>query len=480
MKTRWLLCLMLVGMLWLPVSAQDAAQQPGVTIHVVQRGETLFRIARQYGLTVDELARLNGITNPGNILVGQRLLVPTGEVRIVPPQHVVQPGETLDSISALYGISVEDLAARNQIADGQVYIGQTLTLVPSLGEPPAVEADTAVEEAIRDSIPLSPVIHTVLRGETLFRIAQQYGITVNALAAANSITDPELIYSGQQLIIPGVEPPQLAAALPAMIRSLEAMPLILIEGQTGRFRMFTTTPVTVSGTFLNQALIAASEDNGTKMTVLMGVPVGTSMGVYPLSLNVTDSAGVQTPINANVRVAGGHYPSEYLNVLADRLNLLNANADQAELAILRSVMSAFNPQRYFDGPMGLPAAAPITSPFGVTRTYNGGAYQSLHTGTDFAGAPGSAIFAPASGRVVLADNLNIRGTATVIDHGWGVYSGYWHQSERYVQVGEFVTTGQVIGAIGSTGRVTGAHLHWEIWVNGVPVDPMQWARLSFS
>ncbi|MGV2437612.1 MAG UNVERIFIED_CONTAM: M23 family metallopeptidase [Anaerolineae bacterium] len=72
------------------------------------------------------------------------------------------------------------------------------------------------------------------------------------------------------------------------------------------------------------------------------------------------------------------------------------------------------------------------------------------------------------------------GKATLIDHGWGVYTGYWHQNEIYVQLGERVQVGQVIGTIGSTGRVTGAHLHWEIWVNGVPTDPMQWVQESFS
>ena len=76
--------------------------------------------------------------------------------------------------------------------------------------------------------------------------------------------------------------------------------------------------------------------------------------------------------------------------------------------------------------------------------------------------------------------LDVRGNATIIDHGWGIFTGYWHQTEQYVKVGDFVSTGQVIGTIGSTGRVTGPHLHWELWVNGVPVDPMQWVRQSFS
>ncbi|HNN12886.1 MAG TPA: M23 family metallopeptidase, partial [Anaerolineales bacterium] len=72
------------------------------------------------------------------------------------------------------------------------------------------------------------------------------------------------------------------------------------------------------------------------------------------------------------------------------------------------------------------------------------------------------------------DFLTVRGNATIIDHGWGVYSGFWHQEESYVSAGQYVEAGTLIGKIGGTGRVTGPHLHWELWVNGVQVDPLDW------
>ena len=81
---------------------------------------------------------------------------------------------------------------------------------------------------------------------------------------------------------------------------------------------------------------------------------------------------------------------------------------------------------------------------------------------------------PARGRVVFAGPLEIRGNATIIDHGWGIYTGYWHQSEIRVQVGEIVEEGQIIGLVGNTGRSAGAHLHWEIWAGGVQVEPYDW------
>jgi murein DD-endopeptidase MepM/ murein hydrolase activator NlpD len=68
----------------------------------------------------------------------------------------------------------------------------------------------------------------------------------------------------------------------------------------------------------------------------------------------------------------------------------------------------------------------------------------------------------------------VRGNTTIIDHGWGIYTAYFHQAEIKVGVGDVVLPGQDIGTIGATGRVTGPHLHWEIWVNGVQVQPLSW------
>jgi murein DD-endopeptidase MepM/ murein hydrolase activator NlpD len=67
----------------------------------------------------------------------------------------------------------------------------------------------------------------------------------------------------------------------------------------------------------------------------------------------------------------------------------------------------------------------------------------------------------------------------MIDHGWGVYSAYLHQSKILVHPGEHVEAGQLIGLIGNTGRVEGPHLHWEILVGGVQVDPLDWLKEEF-
>lgn len=488
--------------LFLLVSAGQA-QDPGVgqpapAIHVVQRGETLFNIAQQYSTSVEALARANGITTPGSIRVGQRLLIPTLTATTTPAAHTVQPGETLAGIAAVYGTTPEALTAINGLADpNALVVGQILLLtVPTAGEAPSVPLDALPDVSAAlivpgadappvNAAPVSPaapltVVHTVQRGETLMRIAAAYSADVSGIIAANGIQDPSLIYAGQQLVIPGVTAPQLAAQLPAPITNAQIMPLSFTEGQTGLFRVTTAVPATVTGTFISQPLTFAADAAGTTHNALIGIPLGTAAGAYPAALTITDGAGGTSTLTANVQINAGAFNVETFTLLADRTNLLDTNIDAAELDILRSVTRRFNPTRYFTAIFGLPAAATITSPFGAVRSYDDGAIQRTHIGTDFAGVPGTPILAAADGVVVLADTLNVRGVATVIDHGWGVYTGYFHQTERYVGIGETIREGQVIGTIGSSGRVSGPHLHWELWVNGVPVDPMQWVIMGWG
>jgi len=88
------------------------------------------------------------------------------------------------------------------------------------------------------------------------------------------------------------------------------------------------------------------------------------------------------------------------------------------------------------------------------------------------------IYAPDAGRVVLAEELVVRGNAVLIDHGTGVFSGYWHQSDLAVEDGQTVQPGDLIGYVGDTGLVTGDHLHWEMRIGGIAVDPIQWTETA--
>ena len=125
----------------------------------------------------------------------------------------------------------------------------------------------------------------------------------------------------------------------------------------------------------------------------------------------------------------------------------------------------------------MPVPGPITSPYGL-RLHPVLGYWKLHDGTDFRGACGSVIRAPAAGRVAERYYNGGYGNRLMIDHGYvnGRYvtTGYNHAIRYSVSVGQRVSKGQVIGYVGTTGYSTGCHLHLMVWLNGGLTNPMTW------
>jgi len=126
---------------------------------------------------------------------------------------------------------------------------------------------------------------------------------------------------------------------------------------------------------------------------------------------------------------------------------------------------------WFLGDWIWPAEGPISGVYGSQRILNGEPRRP-HGGVDVAGPKGTPVVAPAGGKVILAlPDMYFEGNAIFLDHGHGLKSVFMHLSRLDVAEGDIVRQGQQIGAIGATGRVTGAHLHWAVYWFGVPLDP---------
>jgi murein DD-endopeptidase MepM/ murein hydrolase activator NlpD len=121
-----------------------------------------------------------------------------------------------------------------------------------------------------------------------------------------------------------------------------------------------------------------------------------------------------------------------------------------------------------------------TSLYGARRSVNGGPYATYHEGTDFSAYRGSPVYAPATGSVVLAESLTVRGGAVILDHGLGIHTGFYHLSEIEVKSGQKVDGGDLIGKVGSTGRSTGNHLHWDLLIGTVWVDAEAWMEQNLA
>jgi murein DD-endopeptidase MepM/ murein hydrolase activator NlpD len=211
---------------------------------------------------------------------------------------------------------------------------------------------------------------------------------------------------------------------------------------------------------------------------ILAVPYDTRIREHPLSITIYDANGGSAQWSGTVRVASGEFIREpQFAIPSDRFFLLQMEIQEDEDDRLRRIYSGVTPQRFWEGQLSAPVNAPTTSPFGSVRDFNDGSTRR-HLGLDFTVSSGTPILASGTGRVVFARNLDIHGLNVIIDHGWGVFTNYSHLQEVYVVPGQIVLQGEIIGLSGNSGRSTGPHLHWEIAVNGVLVNPLPFTSVK--
>jgi murein DD-endopeptidase MepM/ murein hydrolase activator NlpD len=248
-------------------------------------------------------------------------------------------------------------------------------------------------------------------------------------------------------------------------------PLVVKQGHTLIVRVTANRAITASGTFDGRALFFAAQGDGA--WAVTGVAVYAAPGAHDIPLSVVDSLGEEVATTVSVVVAEEDFPSEEITIPPDRVELLDPDLSQQEAQRVAAIYSATTPTQLWQGAFVWPHVGNITSVFGMNRDYNG-TRESYHGGVDISGDEGAPVIAAASGRVVLAAVLRVRGNAVIIDHGLGVYSAYYHMSQVQVQEGQQVVQGETIGLLGNTGLSTGAHLHWEMSVGRVLVNAPEW------
>ncbi|MCL4295615.1 MAG: LysM peptidoglycan-binding domain-containing M23 family metallopeptidase [Anaerolineae bacterium] len=379
--------------------------------------------------------------------------------------YTVQPGDTLAAIALRYNRNIFDIALANNLSNFDlIFPGQRLTLPNTSAQIASTPQGVGRTHAVRP-------------GDTLFSIANIYGVSPEELVVANRLVNPDLLQVGQILKIPGGPQPK-PEKLPAPFASIELSEPTIIQGRTLVIRVKLVAPATLSADFDNRPIFFSDDSNG-QFWGITAIPALTEPKIYPLKLTANLANGSQIVALKNVNVIEGPYGVENIEVDEQREELLDPELVQMEQAKLDHLWSQISPRPLWQGsfnyPM-LPDTLRLTSYFGTRRSYNGSDIASFHTGTDFGGDVGAPIYAPAAGKIVLAEKLMVRGNAVVIDHGLGLFSGYWHQNQLAVVVGQEVKPGDLIGFIGDTGLVTGPHLHWELRLNGIAVEPLQWVQ----
>jgi len=449
-----------------PVHAQEPVNGP---VYIVQPGDSLSSIAVFFSINLTDLMSANGITDPNQLDAGQQLVIPglNGITGVINTQ-LVNFGDSFRSLTRRTQVPLDMFKKLNHIVSpSEFYVGVNM-IVP-------------VQDGSQN---LSKRISTA-NGESLLESVIKQNSDVWTIAHYNRLQGSWDVVPGDTLFAPGEGSGLTASGLPSAFLSAEIRDLPIKQGGTGVIKVKTAPDVVLGGILVDHQLHFFPLEDGTQVA-LQGVHALLPPGTYPLRLDATLPDGSKQSYEQNILIISGNYPDDPL-LYVDPVTIDPAETEPESNQLI-SITAPVNPEKLWSSDFYSPAsqyaeATYFTSRYGNRRTYIGIntelSVQGFHTGLDFGGGTGLPITAPARGKVIVAENWTVRGGTTIIDHGWGVYSGFWHQSKFYVQVGDMVEQGQVIGEVGGTGRVTGPHLHWEVWVNGIQVDPLDWLTYTY-
>jgi murein DD-endopeptidase MepM/ murein hydrolase activator NlpD len=439
------------------VAAQD--QSSDGPIYIVQSGDSLWLIAARFGVSVSDLARANGLSDTSPLSVDARLVIPGLEgIQGLLTTETLSYGETLRSLSRRYQLSETMLARLNHVTSpSELYTGLSLVLT----EPP------------EDRLPGKRI--ALASGQSLFELAVLNNTNPRALINANYLPGGWAALPGDVLRQPGLDDAG-PGALPPAVTAVEVKPLPAVQGKVTVLALSGAAGLTFSGSFADKDLRFAADGQTGRYIALQGIYALAEPGFYPLTIQGSLPDGSRFEFSQQVYVRDGGYPYDPpLNVKDETVDPSITEPEDKQWFSLASGFSEPRQwQELFTNPSPYPLDTGFASTFGNRRSYNGSAYTRFHGGLDMYGNDTTDIYAAAPGVVVFAGPLTVRGNAVMIDHGWGVFTGYCHMSQIDVQQGDQVTAGQVIGKVGDTGRVNGPHLHFEVLVNGIQVDPLDW------
>lgn len=203
---------------------------------------------------------------------------------------------------------------------------------------------------------------------------------------------------------------------------------------------------------------------------------------YPIQVSVVDRVGNAVQLNSKLQVVLFPFKKQVLQISEEKIKKEEeAGPDNRRFEETLAVIAQNSrPEKLWKGSFCPPIDVErISCDYGTVRTtkYKG---RYAHKAIDVLGAPKTVVWASQSGIVALKERFAVTGNTVAIDHGLGIVSLYCHLDDfANIEVGQFIAQGNPIGTLGKTGFATGYHLHWELRVNNVAVDPMQWTKPTF-
>ncbi len=384
----------------------------GIILHEVSEGETLWQLTQMYQLDAAAIATSNGINAQTELEAGQKLYIPRTEGLV----YTVKAGDTLETIARAHQVSQSAIIASTPLTNAHfLRIGQRLVIPGSVSDILAVRRQAAEAEAARIArAEAERQAARVARGQ-LQTYTVQPGDTLIGLASRYRMSASQLVSAN-----PGVS-----------ARRLQIGQRLTIPGQGGAFA-------------------AATPTAQQSYRIQPGDTLGTIARRYNVSVNSLVRA------NPNVR--------------ATRLQVGRTLSIPSSHASSATVATSLPPAPVTSSGFAWPVSGRINSGFGWR-------WGRMHNGVDIPGPVGSPVVAVREGRVIYSGwHAGGYGNLIKIRHPDGSVTLYAHGTQRYVSYGQAVSRGQVIMSRGSTGWSTGPHLHFEVHVNGSPVNPLPYLR----
>ncbi|MEM7333307.1 MAG: M23 family metallopeptidase [Chloroflexota bacterium] len=376
-------------------------------------------------------------------------LKPAQAVQTSPVQISIMPGDSWESLAWRFQLEKDPLIAQNSLVNPYLNpaMGSSITVSSNESE----RSGTAV----------------FLQGESLLSTAIRHNLSPFEVAYANKLSNPYQPFYGT-LFIPNQT--GIPRVLPHGFEQLELSHIPAEPGIAIGWRGIANEETSVESR-LNGRLITVAQ-NEKSIVGLTGTGAFQGSGAPLLEIIGTDGAYWTQPW----RFEDPDLWSYQQITLTGTAAQIDQEAIQAEREWLFEQWEIVTPQPKWRTPFQTPVNSflSISSPFGARRSYNGGPYRTYHEGVDYAAYGGTAVLSPASGTVIVAEFLYVRGGTVIIDHGLGIYSGYYHLSSVAVTPGILVEQGALLGEVGTTGLSTGNHLHWDLLVNAIWVDALSW------
>lgn len=351
--------------------------------------------------------------------------------------YTVKKGDTLFSIAAANGITVEELRRLNNLSGNSISVGQVLRLsgTPQSSPAPAVTPISPKPSTTNTGLP-EKQLPPPLSAEQLAPTAPDVKID------GVEISVPEKLVMGQAFImrLAGPNAGNVTVSFPSEVGEDVREPNEVLKplGAAGEYRI------------LGRVVLGKS------------TPL-----VYEVKL------GDQT-VRGRIPVSDLPQPIQHLNLPPKISNVLKDPGRSAEEKIVENAYALRTPLGWVRPFAPALTAKAVSSSFGQPRTYVAGGPVNYHYGLDYPAPAGTPVLAVNDGTVVISGKYPVRGNLVAIDHGAGLVSLYFHQSRLLVKVGDKVVRGQKIGEVGTTGLSAGPHLHLEMRVRGEGTNPLDW------